>query len=152
MDHPINPPPPCGLTWTIWKPPSPLPGPHGLCMTPGRVVYLTGATQRYCTGGPWGHGHRWRTMDSGLLILWRTLGQRTVLSYLFIDGWSYLYRKLYCLIPKRIKHFPYQSNWYIGRYESSIKSRLNKRQALEVTKKLFSDLYFFIFEHNFENK
>ena len=34
MDHPINPPPPCGLTWTIWKPPSPLPGPHGLCMTP----------------------------------------------------------------------------------------------------------------------
>ena len=31
-------------------------------------------------------------------------------------------------------------------------SRLNKQQGLEATKKLFSDLYFFIFEHNFENK
>ena len=53
----------------------------------------------------------------------------------------------------RIKKIP--SKNVLGKKKedrSSIKSRLNKRQALEVTKKLFSDLYFFIFEHNFENK
>ena len=31
---PWPPLPPCGLTWTIWKPPSPLTGPRGLWMTP----------------------------------------------------------------------------------------------------------------------